>query len=278
MLELRQQFPLSGLLEVASLSRSTFYYQIKVQQAADKYEQLKTQIKAVFDQHKARYGYRRITAAVRRLGFKVNHKTVQRLMRELGLKSLVKMKKYQSFKGEVGAAAPNILERKFTAEKPNKSWVTDVTEMKVAGEKLYLSTLMDLFNGEIVAFETARRPVFELVTNMLKKAMAKLKKRDKPLLHSDQGWHYRMAEYQQMLSKRRMVQSMSRKGNCHDNAAMESFFGTLKSEFFYLNKFASVEQLQSELAEYIRYYNHDRIKLSLGGLSPVQYRIEAARA
>ena len=277
MLELRQQFPLAGLLDIAGLSRSTFYYQVKVQQAPDKYEALKAQIRAVFDQHKARYGYRRITATLRQLGHKVNHKTVQRLMGELGLKSLVKVKKFQTFRGEVGTAASNILERKFTAEKPNENWVTDVTEMKVAGEKVYVSTIMDLFNGEIVAYETARRPVFELVTNMLKKAMAKLKKRDKPLLHSDQGWHYRMAEYQQILSKRKMVQSMSRKGNCHDNAAMESFFGTLKSEFYYLNKFTSVEQLQSELAEYIHYYNHDRIKLSLGGFSPVQFRNKAAR-
>jgi putative transposase len=277
-LELRQQFSLAGLLEIAGLSRSTFYYQFKAQRAADKYEQLKENIRTVFDQHKARYGYRRITAALRQLGHKVNHKTVQRLMGELGLKSLVKVKKYQSFKGETGHAAPNVLERKFTAEKPNENWVTDVTEMKVAGEKLYVSTVMDLFNGEIVAYETARRPVFELVTNMLTKAMAKLKKRDKPLLHSDQGWHYRMPEYQQMLSQRKMVQSMSRKGNCHDNAAMESFFGTLKSEFYYLNKFTSVEHLQSELAEYIRYYNHDRIKLSLGGLSPVHFRINATKA
>lgn len=278
MLELRQQFPLAGLLEIAGLSRSTFYYQVKAQQVADKYEDLKTQIKEVFDQHKARYGYRRITAAVRQLGYKVNHKTVQRLMGELGIKSRVRVKKYQSFKGEVGHAAPNVLDRKFTAEKPNENWVTDVTEMKVAGEKLYLSTVMDLFNGEIVAFETARRPVFELVTNMLTKAMAKLKKRDKPLLHSDQGWHYRMQEYRQMLSKRKMVQSMSRKGNCHDNAAMESFFGTLKSEFFYLNKFTSFEHLQDELADYIHYYNHERIKLSLGSLSPVQFRIKATKA
>jgi transposase InsO family protein len=277
-LELRRQFPLAALLEIAGLSRSTFYYQVKAQQAADKYEKLKVRIKAVFDQHKARYGYRRITAVLRQLGHQVNHKTVQRLMGELGLKSVVKVKKYQSFKGEAGLAAPNVLERKFTAERPNQNWVTDVTEMKVAGEKLYLSTVMDLFNGEIVAYETARRPVFELVTNMLTKAVARLKKREKPLLHSDQGWHYRMAEYQQMLSKRRMVQSMSRKGNCHDNAAMESFFGTLKSEFYYLNKFTSVEHLQSELAEYIHYYNHDRIKLSLGGLSPVQFRINAAKA
>jgi transposase InsO family protein len=277
-LELRQHFPFAGLLGLAGLAKSTFHYQVKVQQAADKYQELKVQIKAIFDHHKARYGYRRVTAALRQLGHNVNHKTVQRLMGELGLKSVVREKKYQSFKGEAGLAAPNVLDRKFAAERPNQNWVTDVTEMKVAGEKLYFSPIMDLFNGEIIAFETARRPVFELVTNMLKKAMTKLKKRDKPLLHSDQGWHYRMPEYQQMLSKRRMVQSMSRKANCHDNAAMESFFGTMKSEFFHVTKFTSIEQLQSELAKYVHYYNHERIKLSLGGLSPVQFRIKAAKA
>nr|WP_229429460.1 IS3 family transposase [Massilia sp. ZL223] len=277
-LELRQQFPLSGLLEIAGLSKSTFHYQVKAQQGGDKYDDLKKCIKAVFEQHKARYGYRRVTAALRQAGHVVNHKTVQRLMGELGLKSLVKVKKYQSYKGETGQAAPNVLDRQFTAEKANEKWVTDVTEFKVAGEKLYLSTVMDLFNGEIVAFETARRPMFELVTSMLTLAMAKLRKCDRPLLHSDQGWHYRMPAYQQMLSKRKLTQSMSRKGNCHDNAAMESFFGTLKSEFFYLNKFASIEQLQKGLGEYIHYYNHERIKLSLGGLSPVQFRIQASKA
>jgi putative transposase len=137
---------------------------------------------------------------------------------------------------------------------------------------------MDLFNGEIVAFETARRPVFSMVSSMLKRAMDKVSEDDKPMVHSDQGWQYQMPAYQRLLGERGMMQSMSRKGNCHDNAAMESFFGTLKSEFFYLTKFASIEDLQSGLAEYIRYYNHDRIKLSLGGLAPVQFRLQASQA
>lgn len=205
-----------------------------------------------------------------------NHKTVQRLMGELGLKSMVRIKRYQSYRGAAGRVAPNVLERQFGAEKPNEKWATDVTEFKVAGEKLYLSPMMDLFNGEIVAFETARRPEFQMVSNMLKKAVSKLKK-DKPLVHSDQGWQYQMPAYQQMLSKRNLVQSMSRKGNCHDNAAMESFFGTLKSEYFYLNDFESVEQLEIGLAEYIHYYNHERIKLGLGGLSPVDFRKRASQ-
>jgi putative transposase len=269
---------LAGLLKLAELPRSTFYYQQQSLQAADKYVQLKEQIRTLFDRHKGRYGYRRITAGLRQLGSQINHKTVQRLMGVMGLKSLVRPKKYRSFKGEVGQAAPHELKRQFEAEAANQKWVTDVTEFNVAGEKLYLSPVLDLYNGEIVAYETSRRPAFELVDSMLKKALAKLRTGDKPLLHSDQGWHYRMPAFQRQLRERELVQSMSRKGNCLDNAAMESFFAVLKSEFFYLNKFESIDALRTGLTDYIHYYNHDRIKLKLKGLSPVQYRIQALAA
>jgi len=180
---------MAGLLKLAKLPRSTFYYQQQALQTADKYQQLKEQIRTLFERHKGRYGYRRITAGLRQLGSEINHKTVQRLMGVLGLKSLVRPKKYRSFKGEVGQAAPNELQRQFKAETANQKWVTDVTEFKVAGEKLYLSPVLDLYNGEIVAFETSRRPAFELVNSMLKKALTRLGPGDKPLLHSDQGWH-----------------------------------------------------------------------------------------
>ena len=263
---------------MACLAKSTFYYQVTAQRTADKYRVLKEQIKTIYDWHKGRYGYRRVHAALRQWGHAVNHKTVQRLMGDLGLKSLVKIKRYQSYKGEAGRTAPNHLERRFSAKQPNEKWVTDVTEFKVANEKLYLSPMMDLFNGEIVAFETARRPVFSMVRGMLKRAIGMLGDGDKPMIHSDQGWQYQMPAYGQLLRDRGMVQSMSRKGNCHDNAAMESFFGTLKSEFFHLNKFASIEQLENGLAEYIRYYNCERIKLGLGGLTPVQFRMQASQA
>ena len=278
MQELRQQYPIARLLKLVKLPRSTFYYQQKVRKQEDKYQQLKATIKTVFERHKGRYGYRRITATVRQLGSPVNHKVVQRLMGNLGLKSLVRPKKYRSFKGEIGQAAPDKLQRQFEAKAANEKWVTDVTEFNVAGEKLYLSPVMDLYNGEIVAFETSKRPVFDLVSSMLKKALTKLGPGDKPMLHSDQGWQYRMPAYQRLLRERQLVQSMSRRGNCLDNAAMESFFAVLKSEFFYLQKFGNVDELNNRLADYIRYYNHDRIKLKLKGLSPVQYRTQALAA
>jgi putative transposase len=129
-----------------------------------------------------------------------------------------------------------------------------------------------------VAFETAERPKFELVSSMLKKALARLGPDERPMLHSDQGWQYRMPAYQRQLREREMRQSMSRKGNCLDNAAMESFFAVLKTEFFYLNKFGSIEELKAGLKRYIHYYNHDRIKLKLKGLSPVQFRTQPLAA
>ena len=276
MIELRHQYPLAGLLKAAGMARSTFYYQHKALQVCDKYADVKARIRAIYDQHKGRYGYRRITAMLRQQGSLINHKTVQRLMDQLQLKSLVRVKKYRVFKGQMARAAPNILARDFKAVQPNEKWVTDVTEFNVGGQKLYLSPIMDLYNGEIVAYETAKRPLLNMVEKMLTSAFKRLGPGDKPILHSDQGWQYRMPQYRRYLDLQAITQSMSRSGNCHDNAAMESFFGTLKSEFFYLNNFSSLEELQTGLDDYIQYYNQDRIKLKLKGLSPIDYRMRFA--
>lgn len=275
---LRQQFPLAELLKLMGLPRSTFYYRQAALKAEDKYRDVKEQIKTVFHRHKGRYGYRRVCETLRQAGRVINGKTVKRLMDELGLKSTVRPKKYQSYKGEAGVIAPNIIRRQFTAKRPNEKWATDVTEFKVAGQKVYLSPVMDLYNAEIIAWETDTRPSFALVDNMLRKALARLKRRATPILHSDQGWHYQMKAYQTSLAKHGLRQSMSRKGNCLDNAAMESFFAVLKTEFFYPNNFRNIEQFKQELAKYIRYYNYDRIKMKLGGLSPVSYRTKARPA
>lgn len=239
---------------------------------------MKEQVHSVYHAEKGLYGYRRVTAAIRNTGVRVNKKVVERLMNTLGLCSIVRPKKYRAYKGVVGEIAPNLLERNFIAQRPNQKWVTDVTEFKVAGQKLYLSPVMDLYNSEIVAYEMATRPCLDLVTNMLNKAFERVRHQSSLTLHSDQGWHYQHAQYRYKLAEQRVKQSMSRKGNCLDNAAMESFFGTLKSEFFYLNRFESVDELKAGLDKYIRYYNHDRIKLKLNGLSPVRYRTQIAEA
>jgi putative transposase len=256
------------------MSRSTFYYWSKALQRPDKYQGEKTAIQQIYHQHKGRYGYRRITWMMKRQGYIINHKAVQRLMQQLGLKSLVRIKRYKSYRGNVGKITANLLQRQFKADRPNEKWVTDVTEFKVAAQKLYLSTVLDLYNGEIIAHHITERPAYGLVKGMLIKAFAKLGDTDKPILHSDQGWHYQMKTYQNALEQRGIRQSMSRKGNCLDNAVMENFFGLLKTELYYLEKFESAEQLKSALGEYIHYYNHERIKLKLKGLSPVEYRTQ----
>ena len=199
-------------------------------------------------------------------------------MAELSLRSVIRAKKYRAWKGRTGEAAPNILSRNFGASKANEKWVTDVTEFPVQGKKLYLSSVLDLFNREVIAYSLSERSVMEMVNTMLDGAFPKLRPGDAPLLHSDQGWHYRMRSYQERLKAHGMTQSMSRKGNCLDNAVMENFFGLLKSELLYLRSFDSMEHFRIELIRYIDYYNNDRIKLKLKGMSPVEYRTHSFSA
>jgi putative transposase len=202
-------------------------------------------------------------------GHKVNHKKVQRLMKELGLKSIVRMKKYRSYKGKVGKTAPNILDRNFKAEKPNEKWVTDITEFKLFGEKLYLSPILDLFNGEIITYTIDFRPTYSLVSEMLEKSFKRISENDELIIHFDQGWHYQMKQYRHALKEQGMTQSMS---------VIENFFGIMKSEFLYLNDFESIDHFKQELKEYMDYYNNKRIKTKLKGKSPIQYRTLAQQA
>ena len=193
-------------------------------------------------------------------------------MQEMNLKSQVRRVKYRSYRGQVGKTAPNILNREFEATQPNQKWATDVTEFKVADRKAYLSPIIDMFNGEIISYTISDRPDLKMVMDMMHSVKRKIKNTDGVMLHSDQGWHYQHMQYQQTLKKYGMVQSMSRKGNCLDNAVMENFFGIMKSELLYLHQFSDMDVFKRELRKYINYYNNDRIKLKLNGKSPVQYR------
>ncbi|MER8898352.1 IS3 family transposase [Mesorhizobium sp. M0676] len=263
---------LEGLLELEKLARSTFYYRQKAAKRSDRHAALKAAIKAIFDSHKGRYGYRRVTAQLHRLGRRVNHKTVQSLMAGMGLKSLVRPKKYRSYRGEAGRTAPDLLQRKFGADRANRKWVTDVTEFSLAGDKLYVSRSWISTMARSSRSRRARRPRFKMVDNMLTKALARLGENERPILHSDQRWQYQMSAFQRRLEARGLQQSMSRKGNCLDNAPMESFFAILKSELFHPGTFDTVQSLDDAITDYIDYYNHRRIKLKLKGLAPVQYR------
>ena len=275
---LRQRHSLDILLSIARLPRATFYYHLKRMNRTDKYEAAKAEITAIYHENKGRYGYRRITTELHNRNFPLNHKTVQRLMKELGLVCHVRMKKYRSYRGEVGKIAPNLLNRDFHAEKPNQKWVTDVTEFSLFGEKLYLSPILDLHSSDLVSYTISDRPVLSMVTTMLDKAFEKIPDGTGLILHSDQGWQYQHKQYQRMLREKDVRQSMSRKGNCLDNAVIENFFGLLKSELLYLQEFQSMEHFKQELIAYLDYYNNRRIKAKLKGLPPALHRQQALSA
>lgn len=265
-------------MSVAALPRATYYYHTKRLKAPDKYAQIREQITSIFHEHRGRYGYRRITLELHNRGYVINHKTVQRLMQEENLVCRVRMKKYCSYKGEVDKIAPNLLERDFSTTAPNQKWVTDVTEFKLFGQKLYLSPILDLHSQDIVSYVISERPVLSMVTQMLDNAFRQIPDDTDLILHSDQGWHYQHKQYQRKLCKKGIRQSMSRKANCLDNAVMENFFGHLKSELLYLQDFESVDHFKAELIAYLDYYNNQRIKAKLKGLPPALHRQQALKA
>jgi putative transposase len=204
---------------------------------------------------------------------------VLKLMRSLQLLCKVRRRKrYNSHQGEQGRIAPNLLNRQFDAEAPNQKWVTDVTEFSVGDRKLYLSPVMDLFDRQIISHAISTSPNLALTNASLKEALACLEPGQQPLVHSDQGIQYQHLTWRTLLKDAGAVQSMSRKGNCYDNAVMENFFGHLKEELFHRVRFLNTEALATALNEYIRWYNNERISTKLKGLSPVQYRAQTLAA
>ena len=233
------------------MPRSTFYYHLKASKT-DKYFADKQAIKEVFEGNAQRYGYRRITLELQAKGMTINQKKVLRLMKMLGLHGKRrKNERYHSYKGEVGKVADNILNRDFTAGRAFEKLATDVTQLKVRDTKIYLSPIMDLYNNEIMSYSVSLHPDLAQIREMLDGLSKKLPQGATPILQSDQGWQYQHAEYQRYLKEHNIVQSMSRKGNCMDNSAMECFLGRLKEEMFYGENCARVGDLIQNLHEYI---------------------------
>ena len=237
------------------------------------------------------YGYRRIYGELHNQGYQVNKKKVQRIMQKLNLQVTSftrKSRKYSSYKGRIGTVAPNRIRRRFHTCIPHQKITTDTTEFKyyevdskghMTMQKLYLDPFMDMYNGEILSFRIDKQPSAVNVMNALNEAIEITS--DCPYrrtFHSDQGWAYQMKAYSYRLKKERIFQSMSRKGNCHDNSVMENFFGILKQEIYYGVVYYSYEELRSAIEEYIKYYNGYRIKEKLGWMSPVQYRLRLLAA
>ncbi len=232
------------------------------------------------------YGYRRMQAELHNQGYVVNKKKVQRIMQKLCLQVTSfarKSRKYSSYKGNIGTVAPNRIRRRFNTHIPHQKITTDTTEFKyyeidskgrLNTHKLYLDPFMDMCNGEIISFSIGKSPASKNIMSALEHAISVTS--DCPYrrtFHSDQGWAYQMKVYTYRLKKERIFQSMSRKGNCHDNSVMENFFGILKQEMYYGVVYNSYEDLKSAIEKYIKYYNEQRIKEKLRWMSPVQYRL-----
>ena len=222
-----------------------------------------------------------MTLTLKHKGFNINHKKVLRIMREESLlctKFKTRSRKYSSYKGQIGKVANNLVNRRFKASKPNELWLTDVTEFRIKGQekKLYLSPILDIFNSEVISYTLSNHPTINLTNEMLEKALDKNKDIKNLTIHSDQGFHYQHSSWTNRLEKMNIVQSMSRKGNCLDNSPMENFFGVLKQEMFYGVEFKDYDELINEIEKYIRWYNEDRIKTKLNGMSPVDYRLHSA--
>ncbi|MBM6618041.1 IS3 family transposase [Bacillus sp. RD4P76] len=243
---------------------------------------LEESIQSIFDENNGNYGYRRIKLELKNRGVKVNHKKVQRIMDELGLKADKfgrKSRKYSSYRGTTGNVAKNLINRRFYTNVYHQKLTTDITEFKCSDNvKLYLNPIMDMFNGEVLSYGISMRPTLELVLRPLGEALEIVKdSKFRTTIHSDQGWQYQHIQWVSTLKEYKVFQSMSRKGNCLDNSPMENFFGLMKQEMYYGEALCSFEELKKRIEDYIYYYNNKRIKQKLAGVSPVQYRIHTSQ-
>jgi len=291
--ELRQKYSLKILLGVSGLPRSTYSYH-----KSDKHQQIVSRqqkedarilglIQPVFKHHKSRYGFRRIILALQEELAGINHKRIQRIMREHGLIGKQGANgRYHSYKGDNGEFKENLLLRRevdrkdhktvyvrdFSTTKSNEIWTTDVSQFNGPGGKLYLSPIMDMHDGSIVSYDISERPDFTQTKRMLDRAFEDNPVFEGLIFHSDQGWQYQMKQFQEWLKDRGIRQSFSRKGNCMDNSLMENFFGIMKNEMYYGYEFKTINDLRFAMEEYIRYYNCERINAKRKGLSPLEYR------
>lgn len=272
---LRTKYPLNNLLEIVGLSKSSYYYQKETLKLPDKYGNLRTKVKDIFCENKRRYGYRRVHAIIRNSGTIVSEKVIRRIMKEERLViSYRKKRNYSSYKGDISPAPGNVINRNFHADAPNTKWLTDLTEFRIPAGKVYLSPIIDCFDGMVVSWTIGTSPDAELVNTMLDDAISQLSDKEHPIIHSDRGGHYRWPGWLSRVEKSGLIRSMSRKGCPPDNSACEGFFGRLKNEMFYnrSRKGVSIEQFINELNNYLIWYNEKRIKISLGAMSPIDYR------
>jgi len=264
------------LLQVAGLARSTFFYHQARLARLDRRAGLKAAVTEVFTQAQGRYGYRRVHAVLTGRGWRVAAKTVLTVMNTLGLVCRVRRRRrYRAWSGASAVVAANVLDRQFRVPAPNLAWVTDLTEFTIGDRKIYLSPVIDLFDRQVIAYSHGPSPTLELANSSLRKAIATLRPGQRPLVHSDQGVHYQHTAWRRILADAGLTQSMSRRGNCLDNAIAENFFGHLKEELFHHNRFDTVAEFTTALDDYMAWFNTTRISTTLGNLSPADYRARA---
>jgi len=271
---LTSRYPIKHLLASVHMAKSSFFYQRNAMKH-DKYASVRNRLKIAFKEARNCYGYRRLHAVLTSNGEILSEKVVLRLMHDEHLAiPFVKKRKYNSYKGEISPEVKNIIQRDFHAEKPNKKWLSDITEFSIPAGKVYLSPIIDCFDGMTVSWTRGSSPNAKLVNTMLENALDTLHVGEHPLLHTDRGCHYRWPGWIERTGKAKLVRSMSKKGCSPDNSACEGFFGRLKNEMFYNRSWhgVSIEEFCAQLDDYIYWYNEKRIKMSLGGRSPIEFR------
>lgn len=279
--ELRLTYKLKDLLRKFNFPKSIYMYWQKRFDRTNKDADLEEKILDIRANHK-NYGYRRIYDHLRNQGILINKKKVQRLVQKLKLqvKSFGRKSKYSSYKGHIGKLSDNLIKRNFKTPSPHQKITTDTSKIKYYTTddkantkigKLYLNAFLDMYNGEIISYFISKRPTFKAILTLLEEAIKITSDCKERIFHSDQGWGYQVKQYTKILKKYGITQSMSRKGNCLDNAPMENFFGILKQEMYYCQTYKTYEQLKQAIDVYIKYYNEERIKEKLGYLSPVEY-------
>lgn len=272
---LRDRYPLKDLLLLFCMAKSSYCYQETVINASDKYKELRKELRDIFEESKGRYGYRRLHAVLKAHDNIVSEKVIRRIMNEENMKVYHKRRRgYSSYKGEISPEVENVINRDFHAEKPNEKWITDITEFSIPAGKVYLSPLIDCFDGMPVSWTIGTSPDAMLVNTMLDDAISILTEDEKPLVHSDRGCHYRWPGWIERMEKAGLTRSMSKKGCSPDNSACEGFFGRLKNEMFYGHSWTgiSIHDFIETVDQYVHWYAEKRIKISLGGLSPLDYR------
>ena len=275
---LRSTYALSELLREVGLPRSSFFYHRARLKVTDKYAEVRGVMTDIFKRNYRCYGYRRMHGSLAKQSVNLSEKVVRRLMKQQSLVPIVRRRRrYGSYMGEISPAPDNLLNRDFSASAPNEKWLTDITEFQIPAGKVYLSPMIDCFDGLVVSWSISTRPDAELVNTMLDAAIQSVTiGSERPVVHSDRGGHYRWPGWLSRIAEAQLARSMSRKACSPDNAACEGFFGRLKNELFYSRDwlYTTIEEFVAALDAYIRWYNEARIKISLGSRSPVEHRRE----